>query len=295
MSGWNGVVLLHKPRGITSFDALHAVKKVFKTKRVGHAGTLDRFASGLLLVLMGSYTRLFDLWMDMDKEYEGIFEFGKETDTLDPEGIVLAESSPPSLEEIQTHIPSFLGTINQAPPAFSAVHVQGKRAYQQVRRGISVQPPPRRVTIHSIEVLEYHSPLLKIRVRCGKGTYIRSLARDLGRICGSSAYVKELIRTRIGPFLLKDAVTPLSLNGPGDIQRGKELLTYLFPSRVLTVPLTVIPRVRRGQSLDPKIWEGTVFQEGPYILLTEEEELLGCLEVREGTLSYRFVVSTESV
>ena len=211
MSSVDGILLLHKPEGVTSFEVLHSVKVRFQTQKVGHAGTLDRFAKGLLVVVLGSYTRLVDLLQNFEKEYLGTIEFGKETDTLDPEGRVVAEGPIPTLEEINAQIPSFLGTISQRPPVYSAVHVDGERAYRMARRGVAVEPPLRLVEIRSIRIENYRPPHLALRIVCSKGTYIRSLARDLGRKCGSVAYLTELTRLRIGTFQLNDAVLPTDL------------------------------------------------------------------------------------
>lgn len=286
----DGILLLHKPEGITSFEALQSVKTIFHTKKVGHAGTLDRFARGLLVVVLGSYTKLVDLLQEFEKEYLGFIEFGKETDTLDPEGRVVAEGMIPTLEEITAQIPSFLGTFLQTPPSYSAVHVCGERAYRMVRRGIAVEPPPRPVEIRSIQIENFNPPYLTLRVVCSKGTYIRSLARDLGRRCGSVAYLKELIRIRIGAFHLKDAVLPSELDSESRILTGVEVLSRLFPGRVL--PTSPSSGILKGKPLRLSLWKGVRFQEGPYLLVSPEKgDLLACIQYKEGKLSYRFVVS----
>lgn len=288
MSSVDGILLLHKPEGITSFEVLHSVKKHFHTQKVGHTGTLDRFARGLLVVVVGSYTKLADLLQDFEKEYEGVVEFGKETDTLDPEGTVVREGRIPTREEIESQIPSFLGLISQTPPAYSAVHVKGERAYRMARNGVSVDPPPRQVEIRSIQIKNYASPYLTLRVVCGKGTYIRSLARDLGRKCGSAAYLKELVRLRIGPFQLENSVLPSELDQESLLRPGLELLSHLFPGRVLVTSPSL--GVLQGKPLQTTLWKGVRFEEGPYVLVSPEGTLLGAVQYREGTLSYRFVV-----
>ncbi len=293
MRSVDGILLLHKPEGITSFEVLQFVKRHFYTPKVGHTGTLDRFASGLLLVVVGSYTKLADLLQDLEKEYEGVIEFGRETDTLDPEGVPVAEGPVPPLEEIVTQIPSFMGIIPQSPPAYSAVHVGGERAYRMARKGVVVDPPPRLVEIRSILIENYRPPLLTIRVVCSKGTYIRSLARDLGRKCGSAAYLKDLVRLRIGPFRLQDAVLPSDLGEKTTLQQGSEILSLLFPGRVL--PVVPSFGVEKGKPLRPSLWKNVQFQEGPYILVSPEGMLMGAVQYQGGRLSYRFVVSRKNL
>ncbi|GAB4373547.1 MAG: hypothetical protein Kow009_09380 [Spirochaetales bacterium] len=293
MSSVDGVLLLHKPTGITSFEALQTVKNHFHTRKVGHAGTLDRFARGLLLVVVGAYTRLVDLIQELEKEYVGIIEFGRETDTLDPEGEVIAEGPVPRLEQIEQQISSFLGTILQSPPTYSAVHVKGERAYRMARKGVWVDPPPRPVEIRSLRIEEYDPPYLTVRVVCGKGTYIRSIARDLGRRCNSAAYLRELTRVRIGDFLLEDAVLPTDLEKASPLYEGAGFLSRLFPDRVLQVSPDM--GVSEGRPLRPALWKDLDFQEGPYILVYPEGELAGAVQYKEGRLSYRFVVPRKSL
>jgi tRNA pseudouridine55 synthase len=203
-----GIILLDKPAGLTSFQALGQVKRALGTGRVGHAGTLDRFADGLLVVFSGRMTRLSGLAMAMDKEYLATVTFGRQTDTLDPEGAVIREGPVPAREDIEAALPGFTGTIRQVPPQFSAIHVGGKRAYQAARDGESVDLAPREVTIHSLSLLAFDSPAAVLRVACSKGTYIRSLARDLAERLSTCAHVSRLRRTRIGGFSVQQATAP---------------------------------------------------------------------------------------
>ncbi|MDC7239348.1 MAG: tRNA pseudouridine(55) synthase TruB, partial [Spirochaetales bacterium] len=207
-------MFLHKKTGVTSFQALGRIKKVLATRKVGHTGTLDKFAEGLLILLTGKLTRLNALITGLDKEYEALVRFGRETDTLDPEGEVVAEAAVPSLEQIEAVMDSFRGKIQQIPPSYSAIHIDGKRAHELVRSGKEVEMPSREIEIFDLEILGYEAPDLKLRVHCSKGTYIRSLARDIGQACGSRAYVQELIRTAVGPFSLKEAVEVEDFAGP---------------------------------------------------------------------------------
>jgi tRNA pseudouridine55 synthase len=200
-----GILLLAKQSGKTSFASLSKVKRSLGTSRVGHTGTLDSFADGLLVVLTGPLTRLVPHITNFDKSYTALIEFGKETDTLDPTGTVIRESGLPSKEQVLKALTKFTGTIEQVPPAFSAIHVDGKRASDLMRSGEKVELKPRTITISSIELIDFDGQYALVKVDCSKGTYIRSLARDIARECGCAAHLKALRRTRVGPFELKDA------------------------------------------------------------------------------------------
>ncbi len=212
-----GIVLLDKPAGLTSFQALGQIKRTLGTGRVGHAGTLDRFAEGLLVVLTGRMTRLCGLAVAMDKEYLATVTFGRQTDTLDPEGAVVCEGPVPPRGDLEAVLPLFTGVIQQVPPQYSAVHVGGKRAYQAVRGGEQVSLAPREVVIHSLSLLAFDPPAATFRVVCSKGTYVRSLARDIAARLSSCAYVSALRRTRIGGFHVEQAVAPGAFDPARDL------------------------------------------------------------------------------
>ncbi len=199
------VLLVHKPSGVTSFTSLGAIKRTVDPK-VGHAGTLDKFAQGLMIVLTGSMTRLNQVFSTMDKRYRATISFGQETDTLDPEGEVIATAEVPSLSQIEAAIPLFVGEILQSPPQYSALHIGGKRASKLAREGKVVVMEKRPVTVFSFEVVSFEENLLVADIHVSKGTYIRSLARDLALACNSRGYLVDLVRTQIGPFLLQDAI-----------------------------------------------------------------------------------------
>jgi tRNA pseudouridine55 synthase len=205
----SGYVLLHKPTGITSFRALNGIKFRLGTGKVGHAGTLDPFAEGLLIVLCGSLTRLNERFSSFDKTYEASIRLGSETDTLDTEGVVIASAPVPSRRDFEEALPRFVGDQMQVPPVFSAIHVDGKRSHELARNGKAVELAPRPVSIRSIEMMGWSDEVTaQVRVTCSKGTYIRSLARDIGLACGSRGYLSALKRTAIGPFLDSMAVDP---------------------------------------------------------------------------------------
>lgn len=198
------VLLLDKKEGETSFKSLSQVKREYKGSKVGHAGTLDKFATGLMLVLTGEATRLNPLFSGMDKSYRAAIRFGSETDTLDPEGEVIATSSIPSLETVESVIRSFVGTQEQVPPVYSAIHVDGKRAYQSARQGKSVDMPTRSITVYSAKLISYTDGLAIVDFSVSKGTYIRSLARDIGLRSSSRAHLEKLDRFTLGPYSKSD-------------------------------------------------------------------------------------------
>jgi tRNA pseudouridine55 synthase len=203
-----GIILLNKPAGETSFQSLGALKHRLGTGRVGHTGTLDRFAEGLLVVLCGTMTRLCAFATAMDKEYVAVVTFGRGTDTLDPEGAVTGEGPVPLRADLEAVLPRFHGEISQVPPVYSAVHVDGRRAYQAAREGTAVELAARVVRIDRMELLELTGPDATLRISCSKGTYIRSLARDIAEALGTYAHVSRLQRTRVGGFRVEDAVSP---------------------------------------------------------------------------------------
>lgn len=200
----NGLVLLDKEPGRTSFQALYPVKRLYGNT-VGHTGTLDQFAEGLLVVLVGKFTKFNPLFTAFDKVYEADFTFGVETSTLDPEGETVL-SGPAPLESPAALANRWIGELMQIPPQYSAIHVDGKRASDRVRNGEVLEMVPRAVTVYSLDVLAWESPILSVRIHCSKGTYVRSIARDWGRAVGCGAHVTRLRRTRVGPFHLPEAL-----------------------------------------------------------------------------------------
>jgi tRNA pseudouridine55 synthase len=208
MNAISGVLVLDKPAGITSARAVARVKRLLpRGTKVGHAGTLDPFAPGVLLLLIGRATKLCEQLMDQPKTYEATVKLGANTETDDPESpeIVRDVVSPPELETIHEALKTFVGAIEQRPPKFSALKVGGRRACDRVRDGEEVELKPRVVKIYSMEVTAYDYPLLKLRIDCGRGTYIRAIARDLGEALGTGGYLTELRRTRVGEFTIERA------------------------------------------------------------------------------------------
>lgn len=205
-----GAILnIDKPAGLTSFQVVKKIRKHINLRKVGHAGTLDPAATGVLLILTGKATKDSISLTGLEKEYLAEIELGIETDTDDIDGKIISRSSISheyNCEEIQNILNQFVGEIEQIPPVYSAIKVQGKPLYKYARQGISVELKPRRVRIDNISLIDLQWPILRIKVRCSKGTYIRSLARDFGAKLGTGAYLKSLIRTRIGSYRVEDAM-----------------------------------------------------------------------------------------
>ena len=203
----SGVINIYKEAGYTSHDVVAKLRGILKQKKIGHTGTLDPQAQGVLPVCLGKGTKLCDLLADHDKEYEAVLRLGITTDTQDMEGNVLQESSVQvSEEEVRTCILSFQGEQMQVPPMYSALKVNGKKLYELAREGKVVERKVRPVTFHKIEVLWMELPKVKIRVQCSKGTYIRTLCNDIGEKLGCGGCMEELLRTRVERFALEDAV-----------------------------------------------------------------------------------------
>ena len=230
-----GLLDVDKPAGITSRDVVNRVQRVVRPLKVGHAGTLDPLATGVLVIAIGPATRLIEYIQRMPKVYQGTFLLGRTSDTEDVEGevIKLSDAAIPSRVAIEAAIPRFVGSIAQRPPAYSALKVGGRRAYKMARRGDTFELAPRSVEIHAIEMVRYDYPGLELLVRCGSGTYIRSLGRDLAEAIGTGAIMSKLRRLAVGPFLSNDAAT------------GDKLDFTAIQSRLLSPLLAVgeMPRI----------------------------------------------------
>lgn len=201
------VFLINKPYQWTSFDVVKKVRNALKIKKVGHAGTLDPLATGLLIVCAGKKTKSIDSYMAQEKEYIGTFVIGKTTESFDLEKEVtdVADPSTITLDQVKSAVAQLSGNILQIPPMHSAIKVDGKRVYESARKGLEVKMEARPVTVSEFEITAFENPEVHFRIVCSKGTYIRSLARDLGEILGVGAYMSALTRTRIGDFSLQDA------------------------------------------------------------------------------------------
>ncbi|MGA0123022.1 MAG: tRNA pseudouridine(55) synthase TruB [Gaiellales bacterium] len=231
-----GLVLVDKPAGISSFKALAPLRGPYG-RRLGHAGTLDPFATGLLLVLTGRATRLVDHLHGLDKEYVAEVRFGARSTTDDPEGVLEQSGRETDEEAVRAALPALTGTISQVPPAASAIHVDGERAYRRFRRGEAVTVPARTVNVHRLDLTRFDRArqTAEITVACSTGTYIRSLARDLGELVGAGAHLTALRRTRIGSWRVDDAADPDAIGAAAPATLGWR------PAAAITADLPQVP------------------------------------------------------
>ncbi len=209
----DGILNIDKPAGKTSLEMVNLVRRLSGQRRVGHAGTLDPGATGVLPLCLGQATRIIPFLLDAPKTYRAEIELGVSTDTYDADGHVTQRVDPSFVtrEQVEGVLPSFRGPILQKPPMYSAVKHQGRRLYDLARAGIEVERKLRRAEIFRLEIIDWHPPLFTIEVECGKGTYLRSLVHDLGRSLGCGSYLRKLVRLRSGIFNIKDSITPSQL------------------------------------------------------------------------------------
>ena len=284
-----GLILLNKPSGITSFKGLNVLKRSLGTGKVGHTGTLDKFADGLIVALFGKMTKLVPEFTGMDKEYIALISFGNETETLDPEGEIIAVAEPPELNTIQKAIPEFIGKIRQTPPQYSAIHINGKRAYELARSGKDVEIPSREIQIYSLELISYDKPDLVVKVKCSKGTYIRSLARDLALKCGSRAHLEELKRTQVGPFHIEESTNPEAFSVEENVYTPWYIFDYLNNIEKRVIDDRFLADLKVGkESVLREI--GADFLNGrEYALFNNEKEILALVVKKMDKISFRFV------
>ncbi|HEY9594646.1 MAG TPA: tRNA pseudouridine(55) synthase TruB [Spirochaetia bacterium] len=281
----DGIILLDKAPGQTSFQSLGELKRRLGTTRVGHTGTLDRFAEGLLVVLAGRMTRLCPYATSMDKEYVAEVTFGRGTDTLDPEGETTVEGRVPDRAEIEAALPGFRGEMLQVPPAFSAIHVGGRRAYDAARRGEDVALAPRAVTVAALDLLDWRPPVATLRVSCSKGTYIRSLARDIAARIGTCAFVSGLRRTRVGGFRVEDAHPADSFDPTIDLLPPAAFFDAAPGLGRLTVVPDCVGQVANGAALSPRCFREEP-GEGTWGAFAPDGDLLAVVESAGGRLRY---------
>ena len=213
----DGIFVLNKPEGVTSMDMVRMAKRVTRVKRVGHAGTLDPIATGVLPICFGQATRLMEYLVDGRKVYRATFTLGTATDTYDALGEVTdrGDASGVTREDVEALLPGFTGAVTQQPPMFSALKHEGKRLYELAREGIEVERPARDVVVYSIDILGWTPPTVELEVVCGRGFYMRTLGQDLGVALGCYAHLSALTRERAGPFALADAPEPEELEAAG--------------------------------------------------------------------------------
>ncbi len=251
--GPTGIVVVDKPAGMTSHDVVDVVRKILGVQRVGHTGTLDPQATGVLPLCVGRATRVAQYLTQADKEYVMTLRLGVTTDTLDAAGRETGRAEPVEVtrEALQAVLPRFTGTIQQVPPLYSAKKVQGERLYRLARRGQTVERQPVAVTVHALELLEFAPPLVRLRAVCSKGTYARSLCDDIGRALGCGGHLQDLVRTRSGRFMLDQAVTLPDLEARAAAGRVGEVLLPI------TEALGHLPAVRVAPEAGPLILHGS--------------------------------------
>ena len=278
----SGVLVVDKPVGLTSHDVVQIIRRGTGIRRAGHTGTLDPRASGVLVILIGPAVRLSEYVSASDKRYQATVRLGSTTDTFDAEGRVTARASVDSITEqrFEEALTQFIGEIQQVPPPYSAIKVQGRKAYEMAREGEEVDLAPRTIHVYSLEMLEWAPPEAVIDVFCSSGTYVRSLANDLGAALGCGAYLVGLRRTKSGRFTLRDAVTLRRLQesfASGDWYR------YLIPAAealgdwpMVELDGDQVELIRHGHRIpaepDSKGWVRGVSQQGDLVALLELDE-----------------------
>jgi tRNA pseudouridine55 synthase len=280
----SGVLVVDKPVGLTSHDVVQIIRKGTGIKRAGHTGTLDPRASGVLVILLGPAVRLSEYVSASDKRYQATIRLGQSTSTYDSEGVVSGEPvdiSKLSEEAFEELLQGFIGEIQQVPPAYSAIKMQGKKAYERARNGEEVEMEPRTINVYSLELLEWAPPETVIDVFCSSGTYVRSLANDLGENLGVGAYLVGLRRTKSGRFTLRDAV---SLRRLRDSFTTGEWSQFLIPASealgdwpAVEMSADEVDKVRHGHRIPAS--EGS---EGWARAITEQGDLVALVELTEG-------------
>lgn len=277
----DGAVVLDKPKGITSHTAVQRARRLLPEPRIGHLGTLDPFATGVLVLLVGSATRLARFYRDREKSYEGTIRFGYSTDSFDCTGTPTSPRLEPRLDagELRRLFGEFVGTIDQQPPSFSAKKVGGVRAYRLARKGEEPRLSPVRVRIQELELLSVEGPLAVFRARVSSGTYIRSLAHDLGERMGAGAHLAELRRTAVGEFAVADAADLAQLE---DRVRQGEGWNFLIPPEnllpefpAITLSPMAVGRVLHGNSLE-------IQSASPWVRLLDDSGKLLSIAERAG-------------
>jgi len=278
----NGILLLNKDQGFSSQQVLTKVKRLINANKVGHAGTLDPIATGLLIVLVNGATKLSDYLMMETKEYIAEIFIGKSTDTYDSTGIITEEKLITDLPDVDLVLKSFLGKSYQIPPMYSAIKMQGKKLYELARSGMMIEREKREIEIFEIERIsdiEFFSGFakFKFRVVCSKGTYIRSLCLDIGKKLGYPAHMTSLIRTKVGTFSLTDAYSIKDLeNGNYKLIKMQDALKHYY--KEVKVDSTLAKLVFNGVAIDQKVLK----ENADYILLTYHDELIGIYKKDQG-------------
>lgn len=287
----NGIVNVYKEKGFTSFDVVAKMRGIFHQKKVGHTGTLDPDAEGVLPVCLGSATKVCDVLTDKDKEYEAVLLLGLVTDTQDVTGTVLSEHEVSVTEdEVRDAVLSFVGDIMQVPPMFSALKVNGKKLCDLARQGVEVERKARPVVIHGIEILDMRLPRVHMRVHCGKGTYIRTLCRDVGERLGCGGCMERLLRTRVSDFALRDALRLSEIEealaaGKTDFIRPVDSVFMQYPA------VTAVPEAQKlldnGNRIPQEMADGHPESGQTVRMCDAAGRFVGLYSYEQGTGDYR--------
>ena len=273
----NGVIIVDKEKGKTSFDEIRDIRKKYNIKKVGHAGTLDPMATGVLIILVGEATKLSDYLMNHDKEYIATLKLGKKTDTGDSEGTIIEEKEIPNLckENVQNVLNTFIGKSKQIPPMYSAIKVNGKKLYELAREGKEIERQERKIEINSLEIIKLIEENKKIaeiefKVNCSIGTYIRTLCEDIAEKLGTCGYMKELRRTRVGRFTLNDKDKFITLE---EIMEDKE--SYSLDDEKLK-------KIINGVKISTNLKDG-------FVKLYHNQKFIGLGEVENNKLKRKII------
>jgi len=286
----DGILLVDKAEGEISFDVIRRLRRVLAVRKIGHAGTLDPLATGLLIILLGQGTKLSQWIMPQGKVYEGTLRLGIETDTLDSTGKITAENPVPAVtsDELEKACRMLVGEIEQRPPRYSAVKVKGQRAYRLARKGASFDLPRRKVIVESLEVLSGDLPFVTLRVRCSAGTYVRSLFADLGKILNTGAHLTALRRIASGRFHVENAIASGTLRrgcDPALLEREVISLNRALPAMAeVEVDDSLARRIRQGyQPAWNDLQDGSFRKNrvSGYVKITKENELIAVASVYE--------------
>ena len=280
----SGILLIDKPEGVTSFEVVRRARRALQIKKIGHLGTLDPLATGLLPLCLLEATKLVPFLMPEPKVYRARVRLGVTTDTQDAAGKVVARSEAmPTPEQIYQAAAAFVGEVTQVPPMYSALHYRGERAYRLARRGEMVDLPPRKVTIHELTVDEVAIPEFSFTVRCSQGTYVRTLAKDLGDALGCGAHLAALRRLAVGAFRVDEALALKALDELSREELGQKIipLAQCLPGmRLIAVGSEEARRLRQGQSL---VRPAEDFKDGEQVRVLAEAELVAVARVKSLT------------
>jgi len=277
----NGIVIVDKPEGWTSQDVTARLRRVFNTRRIGHGGTLDPMATGVLPVFVGRATRGVEFFEHAEKTYEAVLRLGLTTDTEDVTGKTLEEKKVDiSEEDFLGILPKFRGEIQQIPPMYSALKINGQKLCDLARKGVEVERKPRNITIFQLECLEFSGQTARLRVRCSKGTYIRTLCKDIGAALGCGGCMQSLRRVQAGEYTISESVplaTLLETEDPGQYLRTVDTMFRAFPAVTLTAKQEL--RCRNGNSFS------VTMEDGKYRAYSENGEFLMLAQVENGVMS----------